>query len=91
MKVDAPVIKSGTVIHVDGHDVIVVGIETNEAFGGRTLYIRATDKDNAEKIQREIFEASQVKEAASDSLNDLVKHVGPMLKKMFDDSEKGYS
>lgn len=84
---ETPVIKSGTVINVDGHKVVVIDITSRESTDGRSLVIRAVDKDTANKIQHDAIENEKVKDEALGSLKDLLGVVGPRLKEFFD--EKG--
>lgn len=84
---ETPVIKSGTVINVDGHKVVVIDITSRESPDGRSLVIRAVDKDTANKIQHDAIENEKVKDEALGSLKDLLGVVGPRLKEFFD--EKG--
>lgn len=87
---EAPVLRVGTVISVDGHEVVIVSIDSFETLEGRSLMIRAADKESADKLQHDIVEAAKIREHTIDSLGDLAKTVSPMLKKMFGDSQKGY-
>lgn len=84
---ETPVIKSGTVINVDGHKVVVIDITSRESPDGRSLVIRAVDKDTANKISHDAIENEKVKDEALGSLKDLLGVVGPRLKEFFD--EKG--
>lgn len=85
---DAPVIKSGTVINVDGHEVVIIDLATRESPDGRSVVVRAVDKENADKIQRETIEQEQIKDETLDSLKNLLRTVGPKLQD-FLGGEKG--
>lgn len=69
---DAPIIKVGTVVQIDGHELTVIDINMMATIDGRSAVIRVCDEESAKKMQIKQMQQEHIGEEAMEGLKKLM-------------------
>ena len=64
-------LKVGEAVHVDGYDLTIMDISSQQTVKGRSIIIRAVDAESAQQIQAEQIKSEQMQEQVIETVKKM--------------------